>query len=110
MNGVHHAIAQGKGGAHAINESSPDQGGATGSSFPRWNTGEVSHGTCGGDQEKERQLQVMIFGWGRWYAVESVSIDRMLVCQHQLMSNAPTLPRRLHTDGPGKTTWGVGET
>ncbi len=30
-------------------------------------------------RKRKGQLQVMIFGWGRWYTVESVSIERMLV-------------------------------
>jgi len=30
-------------------------------------------------RKRKGQLQAMIFGWGRWYPVESVSIDRMLV-------------------------------
>lgn len=58
------------------------------------------------------QLRVMIRGWGRWYPVESVSIDRMFVRQHQFTSNAPSPPHRLSTDGQAKTTCGVvgGET
>ena len=30
-------------------------------------------------RKRNGQLQAMIFGWGRWYPVESVSIERLLV-------------------------------
>jgi hypothetical protein len=30
-------------------------------------------------KRRKGQLQAMIFGWGRWYPVESVSIERLLV-------------------------------
>ncbi len=40
--------------APAINEYSPDQGGSEGASLQRWDTGEVSNGAGGGDQEEER--------------------------------------------------------
>jgi hypothetical protein len=43
-----------KGVIHAINEYPPDQGGTAGPSFPWWDTGEVSNGRRGGDQEAER--------------------------------------------------------
>ena len=42
-----------KGVAHAINEPSPDQGGSVGSSLHWWDTGELSTGGCGRDQEEE---------------------------------------------------------
>lgn len=31
---------------------------------------------------RKGQLQAMIFGWGRWYPVESVGIERMMVVAH----------------------------
>ncbi len=54
-----------------------DQGGSVGSSFHRWSTGELSNGGCGCYQEEEGQLQAMVRGWGRWYTVESVTIERL---------------------------------
>ena len=33
-------------------------------------------------RRRKGQLLVMIRGWGRWYPVESVSIERMLVGPH----------------------------
>ena len=33
-------------------------------------------------RKRKGQLQAMIFGWRRWYPVESVSIERMLVVAH----------------------------
>jgi hypothetical protein len=42
-------------------------------------------------RKRKGQLQAMIFGWGRWYPVERVSIERLLV-GHQLTRNAPPPP------------------
>jgi hypothetical protein len=33
-------------------------------------------------RKRKGQLQAMIFGWGRWYPVESVGIERMMVVAH----------------------------
>jgi hypothetical protein len=30
-------------------------------------------------RKRKGQIQAMIFGWGRWYPVESVSIERLVV-------------------------------
>src|SRR5258708_4073381 len=46
--------AQTQGVTQAVNEYPPDQGGSVGASLQRWDTGEVSHGAGGGDQEDER--------------------------------------------------------
>lgn len=56
------------------------QGGPGGASLPRHGAGELSHGAGGrGRDERKGQLLVMIRGWGRWYPVESVRIERMVV-------------------------------
>ena len=36
-------------------------------------------------RKKKGQLQAMIRGWGRWYSVESVRIERMCVVERQLL-------------------------
>ena len=34
-------------------------------------------------RKRKGQLQAMIFGWGRWYSVESVSIEWLVVVAHE---------------------------
>jgi hypothetical protein len=43
---------------------------------------------------RKGQLRVMIRGWGRWYTVESVSIERMVVAAHL---EKPSLLERGHS-------------
>ncbi len=44
----------------------------------------VYHAACAAElvvavRKRKGQIQAMIFGWGRWYPVESVSIERLVV-------------------------------
>jgi hypothetical protein len=51
--------------------------GAPGSSLPRHDTGQLSPGAGSrGRDVWKGQLRVMIRGWGRWYDVPSVRIER----------------------------------
>src|SRR5579859_3267443 len=66
-----------KGGVDAINQRALDQGGSCGASLLRPCAGEVSAGADVAVSRWKGQLRVMIRGWGRWYPVESVSIERI---------------------------------
>ena len=43
-------------------------------------------------RRRKGQLLAMIYGWGRWYAVESVTIERTLVVKRRSGSHQVELP------------------
>ena len=53
------------------------QGGSRGASLPRHGTGELPLGSVVAVSRWTGHLRVMIRGWGRWYPVESVNIERI---------------------------------
>ena len=68
-----------QGGAHAVNQYQRDQGGVVGSSLRGCTQVRCPMGGVVAIRKRKGQLMALVRGWGRWYPVESVTIEGWFV-------------------------------